>query len=292
MATDMPIWPDTLMRTLGSLPLSWLRACGWALGQCLYILVPSRRRVVWTNLCLCFPAWSEARRRQAARQVFVHFAQAWLDRGWLWHASETVLRQRLELLDPHQVLSQNQATVLFAPHFVGLDAGWTRLALEPNLRLSTIYTQQSDPVVDAWVKRGRARWGNVTLFARIDGVKRLLKGMREGDWLYLLPDMNFGAEESVFVPFYGVPAATVPSLPRFARLAQARVVPVLTRMTQSGYQVQLLSPWTDYPGPDPQADTAWMNLRLQDWIDTMPAQYFWVHQRFKSRPEGEPSVYD
>ena len=59
MATDMPIWPDTLMRTLGSLPLSWLRACGWALGQCLYILVPSRRRVVWTNLCLCFPAWSE-----------------------------------------------------------------------------------------------------------------------------------------------------------------------------------------------------------------------------------------
>ena len=80
--------------------------------------------------------------------------------------------------------------------------------------------------------------------------------------------------------------------PIFARLAQARVVPVLTRMTHSGYQVQLLSPWTDYPGPDPQADTAWMNLRLQDWIDTMPAQYFWVHQRFKSRPEGEPSVYD
>jgi KDO2-lipid IV(A) lauroyltransferase len=210
----------------------------------------------------------------------------------LWHAPEAVLRCRLHLSDPDGVLAQATPTVLFAPHFVGLDAGWTRLALEPRLRLQTIYTQQSNPDVDSWVRAGRARLGQVTLYQRVDGVKRLIKSMRDGVWLYLLPDMNFGAEESIFVPFYGVPAATVPSLPRFATLAQARVVPIVTAMTPQGYEVRVLPAWRDYPTDDVHADTALMNRRLQDWIDAWPEQYFWVHQRFKSRPPGEPSVYD
>ena len=103
--------------------------------------------------------------------------------------------------------------------------------------------------------------------------------------------MNFGPEESIFVPFFGVQAATVPSLPRFARLAGAQVVPVVTRMTQTGYSVEVMPAWADYPTGDPAADTATMNLRLQDFIATMPAQYYWVHKRFKSRPAGEKPVY-
>jgi KDO2-lipid IV(A) lauroyltransferase len=247
--------------------------------------------VVQTNLRLCFPDWTPTQRKAVARQVFVHFAQAWLDRGWLWHAPRAVLQSRLTLSDPDRVLKADLPTVLFAPHFVGLDAGWTRLAMEEALRLSTIYTQQSDPRVDAWVKQGRARLGRVTLFRREDGVKRLVKSMRQGEWLYLLPDMNFGAQESVFVPFYGVAAATVPSLSRFAALAEARVVPVVTYMTATGYEIRVMEPWPDFPTSDATSDTATMNARLQIWIDAQPAQYFWVHQRFKSRPSGEPSVY-
>lgn len=288
----MRLWPDAVMRLLGTLPLPLLRGLGAVLGMLLYAVVPERRRVVLTNLRLCFSHWSPSQRRQVARQVFVAFAQSWLDRGWLWHAPEAVLRQRLCLSDPQAVLVSDEPTVLFAPHFVGLDAGWTRLALEPHLRLQTIYTQQSNPAVDRWVKAGRARLGQVTLYQRVDGVKRLIKSMRDGTWLYLLPDMNFGTEESIFVPFYGVPAATVPSLPRFAALAQARVVPIVTRMTPQGYEVRVLPAWRDYPSADVQADTAWMNLRLQDWIDGQPEQYFWVHQRFKSRPPGEPPLYE
>jgi Kdo2-lipid IVA lauroyltransferase/acyltransferase len=272
-------------------PLPLLRAVGALLGGLLYLCVASRRHVVMVNLRLCFPSWTKAQRQRVARQVFVCFAQAWLDRSWLWHASPRVLRQRLRLSDPQGVLAHDGPTVLFAPHFVGLDAGWTCLALQP-LKLSTIYTQQSNLAVDDWVKQGRARLGQVSLFRREDGVKGLLKGLRTGQWLYLLPDMNFGTEESVFVPFYGVPAATVPSLSRFASLAGARVVPVVTTMTGIGYEVRVLPAWDDVPSGDATADTALMNLRLQDWIDQHPAQYFWVHQRFKSRPPGEPSVYD
>jgi KDO2-lipid IV(A) lauroyltransferase len=107
----------------------------------------------------------------------------------------------------------------------------------------------------------------------------------------LLPDMNFGPEESIFVPFYGVQAATVPSLSRFAKLGRAKVVPVTTRMTAQGYAVHVGPAWEGYPSNDMTADTAQMNLRLQGYIDAMPDQYYWVHKRFKSRPEGEASVY-
>jgi KDO2-lipid IV(A) lauroyltransferase len=93
------------------------------------------------------------------------------------------------------------------------------------------------------------------------------------------------------VPFYGVQAATVPSLPRFARLGKAKVVPVVPRMTPTGYDVEVHPVWENYPSNDVEADTALMNARLQGYIDTMPSQYYWVHKRFKTRPPGEPSVY-
>ncbi|TXI15881.1 MAG: hypothetical protein E6Q65_09760 [Ottowia sp.] len=144
---------------------------------------------------------------------------------------------------------------------------------------------------DAWVRAGRERFGDVVLINRRDGVKPVIKSLREGRYLYLLPDMDLGPEESVFVPFFGVPAATVPSLPRLARLGRARVVPTVTRMTPGGYEVQVHPAWSGYPGDDPVADTALMNRRLEDWIRTMPEQYYWVHKRFKTRPAGEPSVY-
>ena len=95
----------------------------------------------------------------------------------------------------------------------------------------------------------------------------------------------------MFVPFYGVPTATLTSLSRFARLGRAKVVPVVTRMTPQGYDVQILPAWSAFPGPDPVVDAATMNERLQAYIDAMPDQYYWVHRRFKSRPPGEPPAY-
>jgi KDO2-lipid IV(A) lauroyltransferase len=103
--------------------------------------------------------------------------------------------------------------------------------------------------------------------------------------------MNFGPEESIFVPFFGEPAATVPSLSRFAKLGRARVLPVVTRMSANGYEVEVLKAWDDFPTDDAQADAALMNQRLETYIQDMPAQYFWVHKRFKTRPEGADPIY-
>lgn len=279
------------MRLLGRLPLAWVRALGWVLGWVLFAVVVPRRRVVRRNLALCFPQWSDDERRALVPQVFVHFAQAWLDRGWLWHGDPAMTRRRLTLTGALDALGGEAPTVIFAPHFVGLDAGWTALTQQLPRAFTTIYTDQADKVVDAWIHAGRSRFGSGRLFGRVDGVRTIVAALRAGEPLYLLPDMNFGPEESIFVPFYGIQAATVPSLSRFARLSRAQVVPVVTRMTPGGYEVQVMPPWTDFPTDDMAADTARMNARLQGWIDAMPAQYYWVHKRFKTRPTGDPDVY-
>jgi KDO2-lipid IV(A) lauroyltransferase len=145
--------------------------------------------------------------------------------------------------------------------------------------------------VDAWVAKGRERFGHVRLFRREDGVKPIVAALRQNELLYLLPDMNFGPSESIFVPFFGEQAATVPSLSRFAKLGRARVLPVITRMTHTGYEVVVHPAWNDFPTDDPLADTATMNQRLEGFINAMPAQYFWVHKRFKTRPPGAAELY-
>jgi KDO2-lipid IV(A) lauroyltransferase len=279
------------MRALAHLPLPWVRAFGWALGWFLYFVVLPRRRVVQRNLEMCFPGWSVARRRALVPRVFVHVAQAWLDRSWLWHGRPEAVRERLAISGAVGELQGSEPTVIFAPHFVGLDAGWTALTQQLPRALTTIYTNQANKVVDAWILAGRRRFGSGRLFGRADGVKTIVSALREGAPLYLLPDMNFGPEESIFVPFYGVQAATVPSLSRFSKLGRAKVVPVTTRMTRSGYEVRVLPAWEGFPSDDSVADTARMNRHLQDYIDGMPDQYYWVHKRFKTRPAGEPPVY-
>ena len=280
-----------LVAATAVLPLSWTRLLGKWLGWLLYVVVSSRRRVVQINLKLCFPDWPDAQVQSATVATFVYFAQAGLDRGWLWHGPEHVIRKRLCLVGDLASLQGNAPTVVFAPHFVGLDAGWTALTLLISRRFSTIYTDQANKISDAWILRGRRRFGAGQLFGRIHGVKPILQGLKEGNPLYLLPDMNFGPEESVFVPFYGRPAATVPSLSRFARLSRAKVVPVISRMTAEGYEIEVLPAWADFPSTDQFADTALMNARLQTYINTMPTQYYWVHKRFKDQPVGTTAPY-
>jgi KDO2-lipid IV(A) lauroyltransferase len=279
------------MQWLAHWPLPLVRALGAVLGVVLYAVVPSRRRVVSTNLRLCFPQWSAAERRRVSREVFVKVAQSFLDRGWLWHADPEVVRRRVVLTGAVGDLAGSEATIVFTPHFVGLDAGVSGLSQQVPRGIIGIYTRQSNKVIDEWVLAGRHRFGSVRPMSREEGVRDLVAALRRGELMYLLPDMNFGPEESIFVPFYGVPAATVPSLSRFARLGRAKVVPLITRLTPTGYEVRVLPAWTDFPTADVTADTALMNRRLEGYIDAMPEQYYWVHKRFKTRPPGQPSVY-
>ena len=268
-----------------------MRRLGVCLGYVLYAVVLPRRRVVQTNLALCFPALSAAERGVLARQSFVYFAQTWLDRSWLWHGPRAVLMQRLRLRGAVHELDGMAPTIVFGPHFYGLDAGATAVNIHVDRDLTAIYSRQRNALLDSWIKKGRQRFGRLRLFLRSEGVKTHVNALRAGELLYLLPDMDFGRDNTVFVPFFGVQTATLPSIPRFARLGPAKVVPVVPRLTPDGYEVEVMPAWKNYPTDDLLADTALVNAHLERFIQAMPAQYYWVHKRFKTRPEGEPPVY-
>lgn len=279
------------MRLLAMLPLFVVRFLGLLLGWALYALVGARRRVVMVNLSLCFQELPAHDIQRLARKTFVYFAQAWLDRSWIWHAPQSWVQRRISLSGAVHELEGATPTVIFLPHFVGLDAAWAGVALRVPRPSTTIYTDQSNKLVDSWILRGRRRFGYLRLFGRADGVKPIVTAIKAGQPLYLLPDMDFGPNESVFVPFYGLPTATVPSLARFARLGQAKVVPIVAHMTATGYDVRVLPAWPNYPTGNATEDTAFMNQQLESYINEQPAQYYWVHKRFKTRPEGMPEVY-
>ena len=279
------------MRLIAPLPLPLLRGLGWGLGMLLLVFARARRHVVQVNVRHCFAALSPAEQRAVVRQHFVQVGQSLIDRAWLWHAPLAVVCQRLQWTGAVEQLAGETPTVIFAPHFVGLDAGGMALAMHSSTPVAFIYVTQSNPDLEQWVNQGRERGGAVKPYFHHHGVKQIITALRHGEKLHLSPDMDLGAQDSVFVDFMGVSAATVTSLSRFAKLGRAQVVPMLTRMTPQGYTVEVLPAWHDFPSADVTQDTARMNACLADWIATMPSQYYWVHKRFKTRPEGQASLY-
>lgn len=293
--------PDTLddppapgpgwLRLAARLPLPWLRAAGTVLGAVLYVGAGRRRAVVRRNLALCFPDAAAAQRRRWEWETFRHFGQAFVDRVWLWHGPPAVVARRVRLEGAWPALAEPGPKLLFMPHFVGLDAAWTRLTQTLDRPWATLYAPQVNPTLDAWVRQGRGRFGAPQIVSRREGVRGLVRALRAGGAVCLLPDMDLGAAQSIFVPFFGVPAATVTSLPRLAAVAQAPVVPVIARLERQGYRVWVGPAWTGYPSGDDEADARRMNAELERWIGETPGQYHWLHRRFKTRPPGAAGLY-
>jgi len=281
-----------LMRLLAHLPLPLLRGLGSALGMLLYGLARRRRGIVQANLAACFAHLDAAQRNAIARRHFRLFAQALLDRSWLWHAPVSVLRKRIGFEGALVELDNPAPLIFLAPHMVGLDVGGMAMTELQRIATSCIYVPLTNAWAEEWMAQGRTRSGIGHPIARKDGPQPVLRGLRKGIRLHLSPDMDFGAEGALWVNFYGVPTATVPALSRFAKLGRARVCTLVSRLVPGGYEVRLGEAWPDFPSEDVQADTARMNHAIEQWIDLDPAQYYWVHKRFKTRPPGAPPFYN
>jgi KDO2-lipid IV(A) lauroyltransferase len=281
-----------LMWLLHLLPQRALDSVGNALGPLAYRLVGERRKVTRVNLAKCFRWMARAERERLARAHFTAWCRSFIDHATLWWAP----RDRIERLIQIEGLEHLRAlggapAILFAPHFVGLDAGFARLACE--IDMVSMYSQQKNPQLSARLLEGRTRFGNQKLVSRQDGIRAVLGPMREGRPLYYLPDMDYGPRGALFVPFFGVPAATMPGLARIARVTGARVLPCVTRMLPNGagYVVSIEAPWSDYPTGDMEADTLRMNAYIERKVLEAPEQYYWMHKRFKTRPEGGARFY-
>lgn len=272
--------------------LRWGRILGWLTPR----LLRSRAHIVQVNLARCFPDRTQQERDTLARRHFRLLAQSFVDRGLCWFGSrervlETVELQGEQLLQ--DLLDQQRPILMFAPHFIALDAAATRLTLFLK-ESATLYTKQSDADIDEIVRLGRGRFNQVHLVSRHDGVRGLIRHLRKGIPVYYLPDMDFGRQGSAFIPFFGVPAATLLSAAQIAKAWGAVVVPVISRLDPDTgrYRVDIGPAVENFPGDDaPEAATARLNVLIENAVSQDPAQYYWVHRRFKTRPEGEAGFY-
>ena len=276
------------------LPLGTQALCGNALGRLGWHLVRSRRAVALRNLQLCFPERSAADRELLAREHFRWLGRSLLERGLLWYASPARLRRLIRVEgDVHLAERSAKPVMWLAPHFMALDVAGASVLLFQKRKGISIYQRQSDPVLDRALRRGRLRLGNAEIFSRDEAGRALMRAIKKGDAFFNLPDMDFGIRDAAFVPFFGVSAATLLAPSRLAKALDMVVQPVVAEILPggAGYVVRYQEPWTDFPSDDPVADAARMNRWIESEIRRLPAQYLWVHRRFKTRPAGEPPLY-
>lgn len=280
-----------VLRLMALLPLRISRAFGAMLGGFMYVLNTKRRRIARVNLELCFPEKSERRRAQLLRRHFIVNGQSYVDLGFLAWASERQLLRKTHFrgLESYHAL-RGHNVILLAPHCVGMNFGGL-MASRARATFSMVKLQR-DPVVNWLLNRGRMRFGSF-LLSRAQGLRPVVRGLKQGHVFYYLPDEDFGERQSVFVPFFGVPTATLATLGRLAHLTHALVVPCFTRLLPGGrgYEVILKPPLKNFPSGDRTRDAARMNEVIEAELRSMPEQYLWTFKFFKTRPDGAPSPY-
>ena len=281
-----------LLWSLHILPLPVLALLGNALGLLLYMFAKERRQVATINLRLCFSEMGEKERTRLVLRNFMAFGRSLLERSVLWWSSAARIKRlvRVEGLE-HFEAAKGKPLILLTAHFVALDVGGNWLSQHTDV--VTVYSKQKDPYFDKLFFKKRTRFGQQRLYSRQDGMRSVVKAMREGHPLYYFTDQDFAAKEALFIPFFGVPASTLTTIPRLAEMTGARVVPIITKVLRygKGYELRFYPAWENYPSGDIAADTRRMNEFIEQRILEMPEQYFWPHKRFKTRPEEETRFY-
>ena len=283
-----------LLWALHWLPLGVQASIGRGLGRVLYTAARSRRRVALRNVELCLPALDAPARRALVREHFQWLGRSLLERGLLWHASPARLKRLIHVEGDVGLAERSSKPVMWlVPHFVALDVAGASTQLFQTRMVASIYQAQSNPVFDAAMRRGRLRFNQGQVFSRSERALPLVRAVRRGWAFFNLPDMDFGARDAAFVPFFDVPAATLLAPARMARSLGMVVQPVVAALLPGGqgYRVRFLPAWEDFPGDDDAAAALRMNRWIEAEIRLNPAQYLWVHRRFKTRPVGQRSLY-
>lgn len=290
-----PLWLGLgLLWLLVQLPYRTLLVLGRGLGALMYRFAGGRRQIARRNLELCFAHWSEAERERVLRENFASSGIAFFEMAmsWWWPRQRLARLGHIEGLEHLQrVQAEGQGAILMALHFTTLEIGAALLS-----QLHTIdgmYREHKNPVFDFVQRRGRERHNRDASAIEREDVRAMLKVLRAGRAIWYAPDQDYGRKQSLFVPLFGVPAATVTATTKFARLGRAKVVPFTQERLAdgSGYRLVIHPPLEDFPGESEEADCRRINGWVEQAVGALPEQYLWAHRRFKTRPEGEPRLY-
>ncbi|MBV4503421.1 lipid A biosynthesis lauroyl acyltransferase [Pseudomonas sp. BW13M1] len=284
-----------LLWLVAQLPYRALLGLGRALGAVMYRVAGERRRIAARNLELCFPELSGDERQHLLKENFASTGIAFFEMAmsWWWPKARLARLAHIEGIEHLQAAQrEGEGAILMAVHFTTLEIGAALLGQAHTI--DGMYREHGNAVFDFIQRRGRERHNPDSLAVERDDVRGMLKLLRKGRAIWYAPDQDYGIKQSIFVPLFGIPAATVTATTKFARLGKARVIPFTQRRLEdgSGYRLVVHPPLADFPGETEEADC----LRINQWVEGVlrecPEQYLWAHRRFKSRPEGEPRLYD
>ena len=268
---------------------------GRFLGVCMFQVAGERRRIAARNLELCFPEKNAAERERLLKENFASTGIAFFEMAmsWWWAKPRLAKLAHVEGLEHlQQAQREGKGVILMAFHFTTLEIGAALLGQQHTI--DGMYREHKNPLFDFIQRRGRERHNLDSLAVERDDVRGMLKLLRAGRAIWYAPDQDYGAKQSIFVPLFGIEAATVTATSKFAKLGKALVVPFTQQRLAdgSGYKLVIHPPLSDFPGESDEADC----LRINQWVERAirecPEQYLWAHRRFKTRPPGEPKLYD
>jgi KDO2-lipid IV(A) lauroyltransferase len=274
------------------LPFPVLVWIGNMFGSLLYAFARERRNVADINLRLCFPHLNDAERRQLVRNHFKMFGRALIERCILWWSDAKRINSLIRVEgEANFIATQDKPVIFLVPHFVGMDIGGSWISQRRDA--ISVYAKQKNQYLTDLLFNKRKRFRNQRLYSRQQGLRPIIKALREGCPFFYLPDQDQGIKDGAFIPFFGVPAATMTSVPRIAQMTTAKIVPCVARLLPgaAGYVLTFYPAWENYPGGDDIRDARRMNDFIEQRVLEMPEQYFWLHKRFKTRPEGEKKFY-
>lgn len=281
------------MWLLAQIPFRWQMIIGQALGWAMQHAAKRRCHIAETNLKLCFPNQNIQQRKQLLKLHFRSLGMGAVETAMSWWTPGHLLRQRVSISGQEhleQALSRGKGVILLSGHFTSLEIGGRLLAMHTPFHV--LYRVHKNPLFEAVMKRAREIHFEKAI-PRED-MRGMIRSLRDNMPVWYAPDQDYGRSKSVFVPFFEIPAATITATSRLAKSSGAAVVPFFQRRLPdaSGFELCLYPALENFPCGDIEADTRRINELIENQIQHMPEQYLWVHRRFKTRPEGNNSLYD
>jgi KDO2-lipid IV(A) lauroyltransferase len=289
-------WPTWalfgLMRLLAWLPYAWAMSVGRILGKLMMITSRRRREIARINLALCFPELNDTERRHLLRKHFASLGMGAVETAICWWAPHDKLSSLAQLEGREHLetaLKKGRGVILLSAHFTALEIGTTLLAL--NVPICAVYRTHRNPLLEAITQRARAGYARRAIPA--GDMKAMLRALKDNLPVWFAPDQDFGRKHSIFVPFFGQPAASLTATARLAKLSGAPVVPFFSQRREdgSGYRLVLHPALENFPGDNIEADTLRINQIIEAEVRCYPEHYLWVHRRFKTRHDDSPRPY-
>ena len=291
-----PLWLGLgLLWLVVQLPYPLLLSLGRGLGRIMLLVSAERRNVAARNLELCFGHLPLVERQRLLKENLESTGIAFFEMAmsWWWPKARLARLAHIEGLEHlRDAQADGQGAILMACHFTTLEIGAALLGQRHTI--DGMYREHKNPLFDYIQRRGRERHNLDALAVEREDVRGMIKLLRKGRAIWYAPDQDYGSKQSVFVPLFGIQAATVTATSKFARLGKARVIPFTQQRLRdgSGYRLVIHPPLDDFPGESEEADCLRTNQWVEEAIRECPQQYLWAHRRFKSRPPGAERLYD